>query len=103
MGISTERYQALLASGNAKIVRPESIRNPVIINPPDKYDFDAGENGIRIKAIGSIALSDSILALIIKNDQVIGVATLDEDQLSFLTQGMYRDFDHYQTLKALDA
>ncbi|WP_346394551.1 hypothetical protein [Pseudomonas syringae] len=82
MGISTERYQALLASGNAKIVRPESIRSPVIINPLDKYDFDAGENGIRIKAIGSTALSDSILALIIKNDQVIGVSTLEEDQLS---------------------
>lgn len=101
MGISNERYQSLLASGNARMVRPESIRRPFTVNPPDKFDFDAGENGIRIKAIGCVELSDKMLVLIIKHDQVIGTATLDEDQLNFLTRREYRDFDQYQTLKDL--
>lgn len=44
-----------------------------------------------------------MLVLIIKHDQVIGTATLDEDQLKCLRQDVCRDFDHYQTLEALSA
>lgn len=98
MSISNERYQSLLASGSATLVREESITRPALL-PAHRLDLEAGENGIRVKKIGCLELSDNILILIIKNDQIIGTAILSEDQLEFLTSSWCRDFDHYQTIK----
>lgn len=98
MSISNERYQSLLASGCATVVREDRITSPAIL-PAERSYREVGENGIRIKEIGCLELSNNILVLIIKNDQIIGTAILTADQLGFLTSSWYREFENYQVLK----
>lgn len=98
MGISNEKYHSLLASGCATVVREDRIAFPSML-PADRSDSEAGDNGIRIKEIGCLELSNNSLVLIIKHDQIIGTAILSEDQLGFLSSSWFKDFENYQVLK----
>ncbi|OPK09790.1 hypothetical protein [Pseudomonas sp. VI4.1] len=100
MSISDKKYQSLLESGNTTLIRQESVRRPVMLDLPDKLDSDAGENGVRIKELGCVALSDKTLVLIIRHNQIIGTAILNDEQLAFLKDGCCKDFDQYKMLSS---
>jgi len=91
MNITKERLTELLRSGKCILVSPEESGFKL----PTQMQGDEGCSSIRLESVGTTSLSNDKLVLIIKDDYIVGTATLNDDQYEYLGQGWLKTYDDF--------
>lgn len=82
MNITEDSLTTLLRSGKCVLINSEEMGLKI----PDSDPSNEDHTGIRLELIGTIALSDTRLVLVIKDHYVVGTAMLSDDQYQYLGQ-----------------